>query len=303
MGKGLLIIIVGFAASYGILAQSKNRRYVEAVDRMVDRFGGYTATNASASGAYMALNQLYLNPNWRAGFSQLTLSGNTFSVSVQDQNQDAGLGPYKLRIVANGGNVDGAKQSEVTVFTRRFQEFAVWAKDSLRYVTAQDSNGVTNSALAMEKAPFMPKIDKAALIRYAEIRGRKYTGSTFTPSDNFPNGSFYDWGTIPNVIYVTGNLRVGTDCKIYGIYVVDGNVVMRRGATIKGILYLPNASSSIINYGEHIGETEVNGGIVTWGAVHGNGYQITVKRNPNYWNAFVNNYAEDNPPLRVLSWK
>ena len=304
MGKGLLILIVGFAASFGILAQGKNRRYVESVDRMVDRFGGYTAKNASASGAYMALNQLYLNPNWRAGFTNLALGGNVFSVSVQDQNQDAGLGPYKLRILANGGNADAANQSDVTVFTRRFQEFAVWAKDSVRSVTSQDSNSVINSALTMEKAPFMPKVDKTTLINVAESNGRKYTDPTFAPSDGFPNGNFYKSGTTPNVIYVTGNLKVAKDRTIYGIYVVEGNVLLKQNAKVNGILYLPNSSSSVLDFGvDDKGDSDLKGGIVTWGAVNGNSFQITVKHFPEYWRAFANNYAANNPPLRVLSWK
>lgn len=303
MGKGLLVLIVGFAASFGILAQGKNRRYVESVDRMVDRFGGYTAKNAAASGAYMALNELYLNPNWRTGFANLTIGGNVFSVSIQDQNQDAALGPYKLRILSNGGNADAANLTDVTLFTQRFQQFAVWAKDSVRNVTAQDSNGVTNAALAIEKAPFMPKIDKTSLVDLAEDQGQKYTASNFTPDDDFPNGSFYQSGATPNVTYVTGNLRVAKDRTIYGIYVVDGDVTFQKKGKIKGILYLPNAATQISNGSSHIGDSNVEGGIVTWGAVNGNGYQISVKHSAEYWNKFVTDYAADNPPLRVLSWK
>lgn len=303
MGKGLLILIVGFAASFGILAQGKNRRYVESVDRMVDRFGGYTAKNAAASGAYMALNELYLDPNWRGGFTNLALGGNVFSVSIQDLNQDAALGPYKLRILSNGGNADANNQTDVTVFTQRFQQFAVWAKDSVRNVTAQDSSGVINASLAMEKAPFMPKINKTSLVNLAESQGQKYTDSDFAPDDDFPNGSFYESGTTPNVIYVTGNLQVEKERTIYGIYVVDGNVILQEDAKIEGIMYLPNTSTVIENFGDHMGNSQVNGGVVTWGTVNGNGYQITVKHSAEYWNKFVNDYAAENPPMRVLSWK
>lgn len=303
MGKGLLILIVGFAASFGILAQGKNRRYVESVDRMVDRYGGYTAKNASASGAYMALNQLYLDPTWRAGYNNLTIGGNALSVSIQDQTQDAALGPYKLRILSNGGNADASNLADVTLFTKRFQQFAVWAKDSVRNVTAQDSNGVANALLKMEKAPFMPKIDKDDLTDLAEDQGHKYTDANFFPYDSFPNGSFYQSGSTPNITYVTGNLRVGKDRTIHGIYVVNGNVTFQKNGKIKGILYLPNASTQITNGSTFVGDSNVVGGIVTWGTIDGSGYQINVKYSQEYWNKFVTNYAADNPPLRVLSWK
>lgn len=303
MGKGLLILIVGFAASFGILAQGKNQRYVESVDRMVDRFGGYTAKNAAASGAYMALNQLYLDPTWRGGFNNLSLGGNVFSVSVQDYNQDSALGPYKLRIISNGGNADATNQADVTIFTQRFQQFAVWAKDSVRSVTTQDSSGVNNASLTIEKAPFMPKIDKTALVELAEDQGQKYTDTNFFPNDTYPNGSFYQSGATPNVTYVTGNLRVGKDRTIYGIYVVDGNVTFQKNGKVEGILYLPNSGTLISNGSSEIGDSNMVGGIVAWGAVNGKGYDLSVKYSAEYWNKFVTDYAADNPPLRVLAWK
>jgi len=302
MGKGMLIIIAGFAASFGILAQGKNQRFVESVDRMVNRYGDYTARNATTSGAHMALNQLYLNSAWRTGYNNLSIGGNTFSVTIQDQNQVPALGPYKLKILSSGGNADASNAAEVTLFTQRFQQFAVWAKDSVRSVTSQDSNGVDNAALTMEEAPFMPKIAKASLLSAATTQLHYYNGN-FQPTDGFPNGDFYVLGMVPNVTYVTGNLRVSKNTTIYGIYVVDGNVVLKQNAKIEGILYLPNASSLTDIGGVDAGDSDVNGGVVTWGVINGNGYEITVKHFPEYWRALVNNYAANNPPLRVLSWK
>ena len=305
MGKGLLILIVGFAASFGILAQGKNQRYVESVDRMVDRYGGYTAKNAAASGAYMALNQLYLNPAWRAGYNNLSIGGNVFSVSIQDQSQNAALGPYKLRILSNGGNADGANLSDVTVFTKRFQEFAVWAKDTVQNVNSLDSLGNPNANLTMKDAPFMPKIDKAALVSAASAQSHLYEEdgeSHFHPNDGFPNGNFYyDLTSVANVIHVDGDLHIRDDRTVYGIFIVEGDVLLSAQAKVRGVLYLPNPSSRI--YNRDNASSQVQGGIVTWGEVDGDGYPINVRHRPQYLQKLVSNYASNNPPLRVLTWK
>lgn len=305
MGKGLLILIVGFAASFGILAQGKNQRYVESVDRMVDRYGGYTAKNAAASGAYMALNQLYLDPTWRAGYNNLTIGGNVFSVSIQDQSQDAALGPYKLRILSNGGNADGANLADVTVFTKRFQEFAVWAKDTVQNVNSLDSLGNPNANLTMKDAPFMPKIDKAALVSAASAQSHLFDEdfeSHFHPSDGFPNGNFYyDLTSVANVIHIDGDLHIRNERTVYGIFIVEGDVLLSAQAKVRGVLYLPNPSSRI--YNRDNASSQVQGGIVTWGEVDGDGYPINVRHRPQYLQKLVSNYAANNPPLRVLTWK
>lgn len=313
MGKGLLILLVGFAASYGILARGKDQRLVESVDRMADRFSGYTANNAAASGAYMALNELYLNPNWRTGFANLAIDGNVFSVSVQDQNADAALGPYKLRILSNGGNADAVNNAEVTVFTRQFQEFAIWAKDSVKSVTSLDSLGNPNPDLVMKKAPFMPKIDKAALSNDAANQNYlvgndldiEFGGSHFHPSSGFPNNSFYydstATSTVPNVIHVNGDLHIRDGRTVYGIYIVEGDVLLNENAKVRGVLYLPNPASKV--YNRENASSQVQGGIVTWGTVDGKGYPINVRHRPKYLHELVSNYASDNPRLRVLSWK
>lgn len=308
MGKGLLILLVGFAASYGILARGKDQRLVESVDRMVDRFGGYTANNAAASGAYMALNELYLNPNWRTGFANLAIGGNVFSVSVQDQNADAALGPYKLRILSNGGNADAVNNAEVTVFTRQFQEFAIWAKDSVQSVASQDSLGNPNPNLVMKQAPFMPKIDKTALVGEAAAQGHvcyEEWGSHFHPEHGFPNGSFYHDSTSAspqaNVIHVNGDLHIRDGRTVYGIFIVEGDVLLNENAKVRGVLYLPNPSSQI--YNRENASSQVQGGIVTWGDIDGKGYPIYVRHKPQFLHELVSNYASDNPRLRVLSWK
>jgi len=313
MGRTLLILLAGFAASFGVLAMSKNQRLVDSVDQMVDQFAGYNAQNAAASGAYMALHKLYKDPTWRAGYSSLVIGGNTLTVTVKDDSLGTTPLAHRLKIRASAGNVDASDLTQVSVFDAPFHDFAVWAKDTAITVVTKDSTGILDPGLLIQNAPFMPKIDKTGLVSEATAQGYVFDtesdveigGSHFHPSSGFPNNSFYHDSTaisqVPNVIHVQGDLHIRDGRTVYGIFVVEGNVLLNEDAHIKGVIYLPNTSSRVYNR-ENAG-SKITGGIVTWGEVDGDGFPIDVKHNPKFMRALVSNYAPDNPPIRVLSWK
>ena len=307
MGKTLLILLVGFSASFGILARSKNERMLASIDRMVDHFGDYATKNASTSGVYLALNRLYRDPAWRAGYNHRVLAGNAFSVTVEDHDDDATLGSHYLRIRSSSSNVDAASLTEVTVFDSPFHKFAVWAKDTVISIAAEDSLGGENPNLIIQNAPFMPKIDYGdlidGLVAAADDQGHVQTEEAFKPDDDYPNGNFYYFGLAPNVTHVKGNLRVEQGLTVYGIFIVEGNAQLESGATVEGVLYFPNASSRLVHHGSGGSESLVKGGVVTWGYIDGSGGDIVVQHFPVYLRKFVSNYAPSNPPIRVLSWK
>ena len=307
MGRILLILLVGFAASFAILARGKEQRFVDSVEKMVDQFTSSTAKNAAASGAYMALNQLYQNPAWRAGYSNLVIGGNALNVTVKNDSIGMTPNPFQVKISASAGNADNDNLTQVVVFDRGFQEFAVWAKDTVISVTTRDSLGIDAPQLRMLDAPFMPKIDKAVMVGDAAGQGHVYSEdseSHFHPSHGFPNGSFYHDSTassqVANIIHVVGDLHLRDNRIVYGIFIVEGDVLIDENVQIKGVLYLPNAASRVYNRQDN---SQILGGIVTWGMVDGNGYQIIVQHKPRYLYELVSNYAAANPPLRVLSWK
>jgi len=305
MGKTLLILLAGFAVSFGILAQSKNRRYMDSVDRIVNHVADYSAKNASTSGVHKALNQLYLNPAWRGSYNNLAIAGGTVNITVKNDSVGATPKAHQIKILSSSANA----LTQVIVFDSEFQEFAVWAKDTAISVTTQDSLGVSDPDLLMQNAPFMPKIDKDSLFSSASAQSHLYDNggeSHFHPLDGFPNtgGFYYDSTAVPkaaNVIHVDGHLHVRNNRTVYGIFIVEGNVLLSGNAHIKGVLYLPNSSSRI--YNRDNASSKVTGGIVTWGEVDGDGYPIFVRHRPEYLRALVSDYAPNNPPIRVLTWK
>lgn len=304
MGKTLLILLSGFAISFGVVAMSKNQRFADSLDRMIGQVEEYSGKNASTSGVHKALNQLYLNPAWRGNFNDLTIAGGTVDISVVDDSVGGAPKAHQVKILSSSANA----LTQVIVFDSEFQEFAVWAKDTVINVTTQDSSGIGDPDLLMQKAPFMPKIDYDGLFSEAMSQSHLYNNDGeghYHPDDGFPNGSFYYDSTAvsqtANIIHVGGHLHIRDNRKVYGIFIVEGNVMLDVNTNLRGVIYLPNASSRI--YNNDPAGSQVTGGIVTWGEVDGNGYQITVKHWPEYLRPLVKNYAPNNPPIRVLTWK
>lgn len=297
MGKMILVLLVGFATSFGLLANSKNRRYIDSVDRAVNQFASYSANNASASGAYMALNRLYQDLTWRTGYNNVKLAGDTITVTLVN------AGVRRLRILSNGRNANATDLTNVLILDGTFGDFAIWAKDSVTNAGTNDAFGNPDSTLLVENAPFMPEIDYSGLTADAAAQGHVQAGD-FAPPPNYPNSNFYfDLATIPNVTHVKGSLKVIAGRKVYGIFVVEGDVTIDGNARVEGIIYCPNPTSTVIYGGGNPNGASVTGGIVTYGTVDGTGNHIDVTYNPKYMKAFVKDYAPTTPPIRVLSWQ
>jgi hypothetical protein len=233
------------------------------------------------------------------------LDGNTVAVDIQDDSVAGQPKAYQVKIhSASSGAQSAGGLAQVVVFDRNFQEFAVWSKDTVINITAQNSSGVPKDSLIMKKAPFMPKISDGALLSAATSQSHYFAGS-FTPSTNYPaNSNFYASGSTPNVTWVGGNLRVKNGLTLYGIYVVMGEARFEGGGNLEGVLYLPNATTSKLkHYDVDPSVSLVKGGVVTWGNVDGTGGDIVVQHYPTYFDKFVADYASSNPPIRVLSWK
>jgi hypothetical protein len=302
MGRALVILLFGFAASFGILAYSKEHRMLDSVERVVGRVMNYSTKNTSASGAYMALNQLYQDPTWRAGYSGLYLDNDSLWVTVADNSVDATLKLHHVRIVASSQNGDSSFVTQVVVFDRAFHEFAVWAKGGVTNVTTADTLNNDDMSLLIAPAPYLPEINKIGLVDDATSQGQVQIGTEFHPNNNYPNGSFYSSGSIPNVTHVLGDMYVHNGRAIYGIYVVEGNVYMDPDGAVYGVLYLPNASSSVNHLGGGVDIGRIRGGVITWGTMDGGTNIIRVRHWPSYVQALASNYAQNNPPMRVIAW-
>jgi hypothetical protein len=286
---------------------------IDSVDKSVNQFATYSTNNASASGAYMAVNRLYRDTSWRTGYSNLVLAGDTISVVIRNTSIGANPDTTKgIRIRSTGRNRNVSDLTQVMIFNGRFNEFAVWAKDTVTEVTTRDPYGNLALSLLMSKAPFMPDINQTALVNEATSQGHVRTEAVFDPPDGYPEQSeseetrdfyFDDVTEKPHITHVQGDMHVRSSRTIYGIVIVEGDAVLDGNAKLEGILFLPNPTSTVLTGGGDPKDSSVTGGIITWGRVDGEGNHISVKYYPEYMNVFANGYVPINPPMRVLSWQ
>lgn len=304
MGKTLMILLVGFTISFGLLAASKSRRFISSVDRVVEQFTSYSAKNAATSGAYMALNKLYVSNTWRTGYNNLVIAGDSVSVVVDDQSTDSTLAAKRVRVRAIGHNKNTSQMSQALLFDGNFNQYAIWVKDTVMNVQARNASDNPDSSYLMFKAPFMPNINHDNLVTEATSQGKVQSVGTWIPSNDYPNGSFYAYGTTPNVTHVQGDMLVLEDRGVYGIFIVEGDVTIQGDGRVRGIIYMPNANSTLIGSGGDAGEeAKVRGGVIVWGDIDGQNRTVRVRYEATYMNSFKNNFAPNNPPMRVLSWQ
>ncbi len=81
----------------------------------------------------------------------------------------------------------------------------------------------------------VPPLDEGFFKAMAIDQGHYYSGS-LSPANNYPNGSYYYSGSIPNVTYVGGNLSGNGNKIIYGVYYVKGDVSMNGNVQLQGIV-------------------------------------------------------------------
>lgn len=82
-GKASILIVLGFSLIFLVVGQNFNTITVNAVDNFSDYYEKTYAHNVAVSGANMAANEVFFDPLWTAGFSNLNFAGGTINASVQ----------------------------------------------------------------------------------------------------------------------------------------------------------------------------------------------------------------------------
>lgn len=297
MGKVALFSTIGFAIIIGRMLLSSNDYVLSLSERSTEYYEKMISRNIAISGARIAMSKYFQDPAWRAGIASTSFENGDFSVTVTDSVS-------KVRIASTGNYHTAQKTIQVLVSVRPpLEDIAISAAGSVTNIIVLDQNGIPDTTLMIENQTLY-KMDDQALIDEATTQSHVETASTFMPADDYPNPDFYHSGLIPNVTHVQGDLQVNDSRTIYGIFVVEGNVLMVGSAQIVGVLYL-KSSTSIATHGHGGGGSGsiVTGGILSNGDIDGTGNHIQVTHNPEYMQKFTE-YGEDtDSKLMVESWQ
>lgn len=122
MGKASLIMVLGFSLVFGIVAPNLNRTSSRSTENFLHYVKITQAHDIATSAANIASNQIFLDPTWRTGYSNIPFSGGKFSVTAQN------YGVNQIKIVATG--TYESFQQDVTVILQpsSFAKFAYYSK-------------------------------------------------------------------------------------------------------------------------------------------------------------------------------
>jgi len=125
MGKLALFMVLGFSSIFLIMSYNANNVATRTVDNMVDYHTISVAHNIAASGTNLAANEIFLNNNWNAGFSDVDFGHGYFDATVT--TMDAFMNIKKLSTV---GHYRGStKQIDVIFRPSSFAKFAYYSKN------------------------------------------------------------------------------------------------------------------------------------------------------------------------------
>ena len=82
-GKAILLVILGLSSTLMIVSNNYSRISNLAVGHSVEYFEQAAGRNAAVSGANMACNEIFRNPNWKTGYT-MVFEGVNLNVSVED---------------------------------------------------------------------------------------------------------------------------------------------------------------------------------------------------------------------------
>jgi hypothetical protein len=130
----------------------------------------------------------------------------------------------------------------------------------------------------------VPFLDEEIFMIMATDQGHYYSGN-LAPGNNYPNGSYYYSGSIPNVTYVGGDLSLNGNKIVYGVYYVKGAVSMNGNVQLQGIVICEG------NFTANSGGNKspnIYGGVVQYGSLNtlrGNGNPVEIQISDAYFSA------------------
>lgn len=83
-GKASLILVLGFSVLFIGMGFFWGNIATRSVDNQIDYYSNTMAYNLAVSGANLALNEIYRNSTWNAGYNNISFKGGVINVEVAD---------------------------------------------------------------------------------------------------------------------------------------------------------------------------------------------------------------------------
>jgi len=267
-------------------------------DNVSNQIHALQADYAANGGAYFGIRQLAIDSLTTA--QEITIGQ---GVVTLDTSAIVGSSDILLTVMATVGEIERGVEIRIQPGSGLVDK-AIFTTGHVFNVSAKDSLGNNDPDLAVTEADSVPEIDEATLAAMSTAQGHDQGAAEFNPADGYPNGSFYQPdGITPNVTHVLNDLKVQGGRTVYGIFVVEGDVILNGNSRVQGVIYLPNPTSMIIHGGGDPSESSITGGIVSHGDIWGTGNHISVTHGPEFMRAFCEHQLGPDPDTIVISWE
>ncbi len=155
--------------------------------------------------------------------------------------------------------------------------------------------------IVIHSAPTLETFDKGFVKALATDQSNDHSGSYTVTIADYPKASFYydSVNTMPNFIYVEGNLTVNTNCNVNGVIWVTGDVILNDTATMNAIIICEGAK---IHFDDISNLSNMQGGIIHYnstGEIIGNDNLNAIVVDQTYFN-ILNATV---PTIDVISWQ
>ncbi|MCU7492174.1 MAG: hypothetical protein ACM3UR_12550 [Bacteroidota bacterium] len=119
-GKASIYMVLGFSLIFLVASMNYGRLTGSAVDNNVEYYKNTVAHNIAVSGANMAANEIFLDKNWNAGYTNLPFSSGKINVTVEDAGQQ------KKRITSTGEFQGISKKVVILLQPSGFSKYAYY---------------------------------------------------------------------------------------------------------------------------------------------------------------------------------
>ncbi|MFC2133393.1 hypothetical protein ACFLR4_04400 [Bacteroidota bacterium] len=132
-GKASLFLVIGFSIIFMTITYNWGNLSVNAIDNVVGYYEETIAHNIAVSGTNIALNSLFLNGSWNAGYHSVDFQGGTLDVDISSSGG--------TKIVESVGTYQGISKSVVVkIQTSSFAKFGWYIENmSSKILTTGDT--------------------------------------------------------------------------------------------------------------------------------------------------------------------
>jgi hypothetical protein len=122
MGKWSLLLVLGFALTVLVVSPNIHKQASSAYENDLEYLKVTQSHNIAVSGANIACNQIFLNPSWRTGYSNVNFSGGKYTVTAQN------YGSNQIKIDSYGQYLTRAETVTVILQPSSYAKFAYYSK-------------------------------------------------------------------------------------------------------------------------------------------------------------------------------